>query len=189
MGLKHIVAIALLVFLGIFGINLYNNKQSQKSIIARNTESEILRAENIELEKGNQRRAQIELENKQSASMLRENQKMVAAQNMALEIEDSTKLNDIMRRWIDISTVANRTSRITLSPVVKDMQALRREADSLIVTQCLTAAKTNLLIGMDSEISAYLEFMAKSTKSIAKEVLAKQQAHARYDQIVKRCVS
>lgn len=67
--------------------------------------------------------------------------------------------DDVYARWKDGKEVANSTSRIGLATPVATLQAIRREADGLIVPDCLKVGKTNLLEAMKLEIEGFLAFM------------------------------
>lgn len=188
----------MIVFLGIIGINYYNSVEADKSIAARSAETEILRQQIKAQEIDKARNTEIQQERAEIEAMPIAAQQIIAAkdseakpdieyQSINIEKEDRAKLDDIMERWEDASTVASRTSRISLSTVVQNMQSLKREADKLSVTPCLTKAQANLLVGMDSEITAYLKFMSDSNAAIAKDILGKYEAHTKYYEIVKKC--
>ena len=67
--------------------------------------------------------------------------------------------DDIYARWKDGKKIANLTGRINLATPVASLQALRREAENLIVPDCLKNGKTNLLEAMKLEIDGFLAFM------------------------------
>lgn len=67
--------------------------------------------------------------------------------------------DDLYARWKDGNKVANLTSRVGLATPVAALQALRREAETLIVPDCLKPGKTNLLEAMRLEIEGFLAFM------------------------------
>lgn len=66
----------------------------------------------------------------------------------------------------DVSTRAGVTSRIALSPVVGEMQEIRRDYKALIAPAC--AEKLHLLVGqaMDAEIESYLSFMKQDSDAL-----------------------
>nr|WP_181718250.1 hypothetical protein [Psychrobacter sp.]QJS05344.1 hypothetical protein [Psychrobacter sp.] len=198
MDIKKIIIVAIVALLAIIGFNYYKGVQSEKSTAARNAETEILRQEIKKAEIDKARNTQVQLDREEIESMPLAAQEIIANkesslqpeseyQNIEIEKDDRKKLDDIMSRWEDASAVASRTSRISLSNVVLGMQALKREADSLTVTPCLTRAQANMLVGMDSEITAYLKFMSDSKASITTDIVGKYEAHAKYYEIVKKC--
>ena len=198
MDIKKIVVIAALALLAIIGFNYYSSAQSEKARAVRVAETEALRNQIKIREMDQARNTQIQQDREELEGMPVAAQKIITAkesqpeagieyQDINTQKEDRAKLDDIMERWNDASIVASRTSRIALSNVVQDMQALRREADKLVVTPCLTRAQANLLVGMDSELAGYLKFMADSDASITQDVVGKYEAHAKYYELVKKC--
>ena len=198
MDIKKIVAVAALVFLAIIGYNYYSSAQSEKARTARIAETEAMKSRLVqaEIEKANKveaEKSRIELE-----AMPEKAQKIIADKeaefqpdtqytSIDLEKEDRTKLDEIMHRWSDASIVAGSTARIALSPAVKDLQSIRREAEKLIVTPCLTRAQANMLVGMDAEILGYIKFMGDAKADITKDMIDKYEAHAKYFEIIKKC--
>ncbi len=198
MDIKKIVVIAALVFLAIIGYNYYSSAQSEKARAVRVAETEALRNQIKIREIDQARNTQIQQDREELEGMPIAAQEIITAKESQSETgieyedintqkEDRAKLDDIMERWNDASIVASRTSRIALSNVVQDMQALRREADKLVVTPCLTRAQANLLVGMDSELTGYLKFMSDSDASITQDIVGKYEAHAKYYELVKKC--
>lgn len=198
MDIKKIVVIAALVFLAIIGFNYYSSAQSEKARAVRVAETEALRNQIKIREIDQARNTQIQQDREELEGMPVAAQEIITAKESQSETgieyedintqkEDRAKLDDIMERWNDASIVASRTSRIALSNVVQDMQALRREADKLVVTPCLTRAQANLLVGMDSELTGYLKFMSDSDASITQDIVGKYEAHAKYYELVKKC--
>lgn len=198
MDIKKIIIIAAIALLGIIGFNYYSSAQSAKNMAARAAETESLKASvaQAELDKANQekiKQSRIELE-----AMPEKAQKMIEAKesemgldtqynSVDLEKEDRAKLDDVMSRWNDASIVAGSTARIALSTPVKDLQSIRREAEKLTVTSCLTRAQANMLVGMDAEILGYIKFMGNSKADITKDLVEKYEAHAKYYEIIKKC--
>ena len=198
MDIKKIVIIAAVLLLALIGFNYYSSAQSEKARAVRVAETEALRNQIKIREMDQARNTQIQQDREELEGMPVAAQEIITAkesqseagieyQDINTQKEDRAKLDDIMERWNDASIVASRTSRIALSNVVQDMQALRREADKLVVTPCLTRAQANLLVGMDSELAGYLKFMADSDASITQDVVGKYEAHAKYYELVKKC--
>ena len=68
----------------------------------------------------------------------------------------------------DLDTRAAATPRISLSPVIGEMQAARRALSDLSRSGCdqdTLEAHTRLLEWMDADIDAYLTFMASKTSN------------------------
>ncbi|OLF36499.1 hypothetical protein BTW00_05275 [Psychrobacter sp. C 20.9] len=198
MDIKKIVIIAAVFLLALIGFNYYSSAQSEKARAVRMAETEALRNQIKIREIDQARNTQIQQDREELESMPVAAQEIITAKESQPEVgveyqdfnaqkEDRAKLDDVMDRWNDASIVASRTSRIALSNVVQDMQALRREADKLVVTPCLTRAQANLLVGMDSELAGYLKFMADPDASITQDVIGKYEAHAKYYELVKKC--
>ncbi len=198
MDIKKIVVIAALVLLAIIGFNYYSSAQSEKARAVRVAETEALKASiaQAEIDKSNQEKVEqsrIELE-----AMPEKAREIIVAKeaemqpdtqyaSIDLEKEDRAKLDDVMSRWSDASIVAGSTARIALSTPVKDLQSIRREAEKLTVTPCLTRAQANMLVGMDAEILGYIKFMGDSKADITKDLVEKYEAHAKYYEIIKKC--
>lgn len=198
MDIKKIVAIAALALLAIIGFNYYSSAQSEKARAVRVAETEALKASvaQAEIDKSNQEKVEqsrIELE-----AMPEKAREIIVAKeaemqpdtqytSIDLEKEDRAKLDDVMSRWNDASIVAGSTARIALSAPVKDLQSIRREAEKLTVTSCLTRAQANMLVGMDAEILGYIKFMGNSKADITKDLVEKYEAHAKYYEIIKKC--
>ena len=196
MDIKKIVIIVAVLLLAFIGFNYYSSAQSEKARAERMAETEVLRKQIKDREIEQARNTQIQQDREELEGMpvaaqemivAKESQSEVEYQDIKTQKEDRAKLDDVMDRWNDASIVASRTSRIALSNVVQDMQSLRREADKLVVTPCLTRAQANLLVGMDSEITGYLKFMADPDASITQDVVGKYEAHAKYYELVKKC--
>lgn len=198
MDIKKIVVIAALALLAIIGYNYYSSAQSEKARAVRVAETEALKASiaQAEIDKSNQEKVEqsrIELE-----AMPEKAREIIVAKeaemqpdtqyaSIDLEKEDRVKLDDVMSRWSDASIVAGSTARIALSAPVKDLQSIRREAEKLTVTPCLTRAQANMLVGMDAEILGYIKFMGDSKADITKDLVEKYEAHAKYYEIIKKC--
>ena len=198
MNVKAVVVIAVIALLSFIGFNTYQSAQYKKAMTERQAKTEAMRASiaQAETEKANKAKAEqsrIELE-----AMPEKAQKIIADKeseiqpdtqytSIDLEKEDRAKLDEIMARWSDASIVAGSTARIALSPAVKDLQSIRREAEKLTVTHCLTRAQANMLVGMDAEILGYIKFMGDAKADITKDMIDKYEAHAKYFEIIKKC--
>ena len=198
MNVKAVVVIAVIALLSFIGFNTYQSAQYKKAMNERQAKTEAMRASitQAETEKANKAKAEqsrIELE-----AMPEKAQKIIAdkeaefqpdTQYTGIDIEkdDRAKLDEIMARWSDASIVAGNTVRIALSPAVKDLQSIRREAEKLTVTPCLTRAQANMLVGMDAEILGYIKFMGDAEADITKDMIEKYEAHAKYFEIIKKC--
>lgn len=91
---------------------------------------------------------------------LRALQQQIEAEKTKNVLEVSIKAAaDLYAKWKDGVQVAQRTSRIGLAAPVAALQALRRDAEALIVPDCLKRGKANLLEAMKLEIEGFLAFM------------------------------
>jgi len=80
--------------------------------------------------------------------------------NTALEtyLEETA---DITARFDDAISVANNTPRMQLSGVIRDMQAIQREAEALNTPEEAQENKEYLLEWMDYTIAGFLVFMGQ----------------------------
>jgi len=91
-------------------------------------------------------------------------QQQIDAAKIKNVLEISIKsTTDLYAKWKDGIEVAQRTSRVGLATPVATLQALRREAEGLIVPDCLKNGKANLLEAMKLEIDGFLAFMGDTT--------------------------
>lgn len=198
MDIKKILIIVVMVFLGIIGFNYYSSTQSEKNRAARIAETEVLRDQLAKAESDKAKQAEVEQQRLEFEAMPEKAQQIIIAkasvpqpeieyQSFNFEKEDRAKLDEIMGRWGDASSIASRTSRIALPAVVKDMQSIKRELDKLSVTPCLTKAQANLMAAMETEITMYLKFMADSKADISGDMLEVYKAQEQYYLIIKKC--
>lgn len=198
MDIKKIIIIVVMVFLGIIGFNYYSSTQSEKNRTARIAETEVLRDQLAKAESDKAKQAEVEQQRLEFEAMPEKAQQIIIAkasvpqpeieyQSFNFEKEDRAKLDEIMGRWGDASSIASRTSRIALPAVVKDMQSIKRELDKLSVTPCLTKAQANLMAAMETEITMYLKFMADSKADISGDMLEVYKAQEQYYLIIKKC--
>lgn len=197
-NIKTMAIAALIVLLGIIGFNYYSSTQSEKNRTARIAETEALRDQIAKAESDKAKQAEVEQQRIEFDAMPEKAQQIIIAkasepqpeieyQSFNFEKEDRAKLDEIMGRWGDASSIASRTSRIALPAVVKDMQSIKRELDKLSVTPCLTKAQANLMAAMESEITMYLRFMADSKADISSDMMEVYRAQEQYYLIIKRC--
>lgn len=96
---------------------------------------------------------------KASAELKALEQKIEAAKSKDVLQVSLKAADDLYARWKDGKQVAGLTSRIGLATPVANLQALRREADGLILPDCLKDGKANLLEAMKLEIEGFMAFM------------------------------
>lgn len=74
------------------------------------------------------------------------------------------KFDDLLARWEDATRVAGTTGRISLSAPVATLQSVRRDAQALLVPNCLEGGHAALVEGMGLTVDGYLAFMANTDK-------------------------
>ena len=72
--------------------------------------------------------------------------------------------DQIVDAWDDTNALANNTGRGSLSPVIQDMQRIKRDANGL-ETSCaeMVAVKDATVANMEHTIDGYLAFMAQES--------------------------
>ena len=78
----------------------------------------------------------------------------------------------IEKRWTDGVELARSTAKIQLSPLVANLQAVKRDLDSLPVSKCLNLAKMAFGVHMSFTIDAFFLFM-RDDKYSAQDKLEK----------------
>lgn len=71
----------------------------------------------------------------------------------------------ILTEWQDATELADSTSRIALSPVISQLQGIRRKAEDLKTPDCAVNVHDALTTFMDTEIRMYLSFMSQQPDS------------------------
>ena len=74
-------------------------------------------------------------------------------------------IRDVSRRFDDASMLANNTPRMSLPPVISDMQVIRRQAEDLKVPDCAATAKGVLVRYMNAVIDAFTAFLGQESDS------------------------
>lgn len=87
-----------------------------------------------------------------------------------LFLKEGQRLYD---QWRDTAELAAHTSRIALSPVVTQLQDLRRQWRALPAPPCAKPAQTAVEKYMDSVVTGYLGFMSESATGSLEIELAK----------------
>jgi hypothetical protein len=72
------------------------------------------------------------------------------------------QISDVLSRFADAVTLGDSTPRMQLADVIADMQAIRRDAESLSFSDCLTPIRPHLIAYMDSAINAFTAFLAEN---------------------------
>jgi hypothetical protein len=84
----------------------------------------------------------------------------------------------LLDEWEDVEDRASRTSRMALSPVIGDLQDIRRRYAALDTPEPCWAMRDNLVGSMQYSIDGYLAFLADEDSSVinGKFALADQRA-------------
>ncbi len=72
----------------------------------------------------------------------------------------SEGVRDVARRFDDAVELAQSTPRVSLAPIVSDLQAIRRDAEDIEVPDCAADAQDALIAYMDSTIDGFRAFLA-----------------------------
>lgn len=97
---------------------------------------------------------------KQIEKQKQEFQAQIEKERKRNEFEKSiSELNKIYSQWNDATTLANNTARIALSGPVGKLQEIKREAESLMVPECLVEPKKKMIEGMNKIIEGFMQFM------------------------------
>ena len=76
------------------------------------------------------------------------------------------ELKPHLDEWNDLVVLADSTSRINLSPLIRDMQIVRREAMKLEAPDCAADARAHLDLSMELMAVAFTAFMAQEKDSV-----------------------
>ncbi len=68
-------------------------------------------------------------------------------------------LNTLYSKWKDTLELAHNTARIALTGPVGNLQAIKRETETLFVPDCLVVPKQKMVKGMDKMIEGFFRFM------------------------------
>jgi hypothetical protein len=90
------------------------------------------------------------------------------------EVDEAyAQLGDIASRFAAKAKLALSTSRISLSPVVSDIQDLQLEAKKVAVPKCMEFTRAQLVVGIDEGVNAFLGFMSKESNDVINAHLEK----------------
>lgn len=81
----------------------------------------------------------------------------------------SDDLSPILDKWDDAIKVAYSTSRSSLSPVIQDMQDIKREAEAVEPPACGGTARLLLLKSMEAYINGFIAFMGNESDSVVSD--------------------
>jgi hypothetical protein len=91
---------------------------------------------------------------------------LAACDGFEAKDEGLADLGKIEQRWDDGTAVAGHTGRNALSGAVQNLQAVKRDLESLKVSKCLTEAKGILIEIMATTNQEYLEFMGGANHTL-----------------------
>jgi hypothetical protein len=95
-------------------------------------------------------------------------------------------MQPILQRWDDAWALASVTARGNLSPVIADLQAIRREVQFAQIPECTKDANGLLIVAMNYGIDEYMAFIAQRLDSVVKDNESKyQSSFNQYTQAVK----
>lgn len=77
-----------------------------------------------------------------------------------------------LAEWDDLIGLAGSTSRISLSPIIREAQTVRREVMAIAAPDCASEARIFLYISMETSLSAYTSFMAGESDDEVSSALA-----------------
>lgn len=81
--------------------------------------------------------------------------------------EAIAKMSDINSRYGDAIELANSTARMNLTGPVSDLQALKHEAETINIPECMGDYQDYIVLSMDASTRAFIRFMAQeSTQAI-----------------------
>lgn len=173
MNIKALIAFVVLIAIGIFGYSYYSSKKHEEQLAVMKAESAKVQAETARLgaQEEEAKKEAILSQMPESAKQVliereKEQNSNITANGANLDVEiksanaeQAIELKKIYSKWKDGSELASRSARISLSAPVKNLQDVKREAQSLKVTDCLAPFQANLVGGMDETIKGYYDFM------------------------------
>lgn len=76
------------------------------------------------------------------------------------------ELEFMMEEWDDTVTIAESTSRMSLAPIIQDMQNIKRDARRLDRPECAVYLQDLVTLAMESEITALLAFLTQESDTV-----------------------
>lgn len=187
MNIKSLIAFVVLIAIGIFGYSYYSSKKHEERLAIIQVETGRVQAEAARLEAEQNREKQEKLNTQAAEEQMRQK---LSAENDRTDKAAKAKLQDIANRWQETNTRASSTGRIALSPVVKDLQTIKHEAEGVEVGQCTKPAKEALIGGMQYIEDGYLRFMADTVNGEGDAIELRQKAaplFAEYSNSIESC--
>lgn len=159
MNTKVIFALIIVLMVAIFGYSQYSSAKHEEQLAAMKAESAKVQAETARLEAEQNQEKQTKLKQQQEELQAQES---AAAENNAIDKAAKTQLVNNAKRFSDLNNLAQNTPRISLAPIVKDLQTLRRETENIKVGDCTKLAKDNLVGAMKTNEEDLIAFMASA---------------------------
>lgn len=145
-GFLHILLI--IVVLGI-GAGYWKH-QNRKAATANDGESR--RSDETQFEA--QMRAK-----KQDHEKLALEEKLQKERDKSAYDKSVASLRAINDKWADAFRLTASTARMSLPPQIASLQAIKREAEALILPPCLESARSRMTAGMDLVIEGFMTFL------------------------------
>lgn len=76
------------------------------------------------------------------------------------------QLRAVFSEWRDADKLAGQTPRGSLAPQIANLQAIRRKAEVITVSDCVRQAHRYLIDAMDTAITGYLDFLGQKDEMI-----------------------
>lgn len=76
------------------------------------------------------------------------------------------EMDALTTKWDDTLAIAQSTPRISLAPVISDLQEIRRQLSGLEPPSCVEMLETDLIAYMDGTIAANLAFLSQESDSV-----------------------
>lgn len=146
-GFLHILLIIVVL---VVGAGFWKN-QSRKAAITN--AGEVRRSDEAQLE------AQLRAK-KQDQEKLALDERLKNERDKSSYDKSVASLRAINDKWADAFRLTASTARISLSPQIASLQAIKREAEALILPPCLESARSRMSAGMDLGIEGFMTFMS-----------------------------
>lgn len=92
------------------------------------------------------------------------------------------ELDFLLEEWDDTVEIAGSTSRMSLSPVIKDLQDIKRDARRLERPECANYLQDLVVVAMESQINAFISFLAQDSDTVvARKILGAEDVRSTVD--------
>ncbi len=75
-----------------------------------------------------------------------------------------TTMQPTIDKWNDAVKLAGQTSRVALASQISELQAIKREATSVVVAECIKSTHDYFTSSMDDTIEAFLAFLSQKSE-------------------------